>query len=81
VAVQYAHEHRCGVRVRGPGMTDAITGTDPLKDALPLLEVCRPAAQCFQLQHNCTRACMSRGVCCSRAHWMAAKRPSALQRW
>ncbi|KAJ1472501.1 2,3-bisphosphoglycerate-independent phosphoglycerate mutase-domain-containing protein, partial [Baffinella frigidus] len=23
VAVQYAHEHRCGVRVRGPGLTDA----------------------------------------------------------
>ena len=38
VAVQYAHEHRCGVRVRGPGLTDAVTGTDPLKDALPLLE-------------------------------------------
>ncbi|RUP49427.1 metalloenzyme superfamily-domain-containing protein [Jimgerdemannia flammicorona] len=32
VAVKYATEHRCGVRVRGPNLTDAITGTDPLKD-------------------------------------------------
>lgn len=32
VAVKYATEHRCGVRVRGPRLTDMITGTDPLKD-------------------------------------------------
>ena len=32
VAVKYATEHRCGVRVRGPRLTDTITGTDPLKD-------------------------------------------------
>lgn len=32
VSVKYAIEHRCGVRVRGPGLTDTITGTDPLKD-------------------------------------------------
>ncbi|KAI8467172.1 MAG: 2,3-bisphosphoglycerate-independent phosphoglycerate mutase-domain-containing protein [Monoraphidium minutum] len=38
VSVRYATEHRCGVVVRGPGLTDAITGTDPLKDNLPLLE-------------------------------------------
>jgi 2,3-diphosphopglycerate-independent phosphoglycerate mutase len=38
VDVQYATEHRCGVRVRGPGLTDNITSTDPLKDNLPLLE-------------------------------------------
>ena len=31
-AVKYATEHRCGVRVRGEGLTDTITGTDPLKD-------------------------------------------------
>jgi len=37
VDVQYATEHRCGVRVRGPGLTDSITSTDPLKDNLPLL--------------------------------------------
>ncbi|KAI7865366.1 2,3-bisphosphoglycerate-independent phosphoglycerate mutase-domain-containing protein [Spinellus fusiger] len=41
VAVKYATEHRCGVRVRGPGLTDDITGTDPLKDNLPLLK-CQP---------------------------------------
>jgi 2,3-diphosphopglycerate-independent phosphoglycerate mutase len=37
VSVRYATEHRCGVVVRGPGLTDAITGTDPLKDNRPLL--------------------------------------------
>lgn len=36
VAVKYATEHRCGVRVRGPGLSDTVTGTDPLKDNLPL---------------------------------------------
>ena len=36
VAVRYATEHRCGVVVRGAGLCDAITGTDPLRDNLPL---------------------------------------------
>uniref|UniRef100_A0A7S3QZE0 Metalloenzyme domain-containing protein n=1 Tax=Dunaliella tertiolecta TaxID=3047 RepID=A0A7S3QZE0_DUNTE len=39
VRVQYATEHRCGVAVSGPGLSDAITGTDPLKDNLPLIKV------------------------------------------
>ncbi|PSC70414.1 archaeal type cofactor-independent phosphoglycerate mutase [Micractinium conductrix] len=37
VSVKYATEHRCGVVVRGTGLNDAIGGTDPLKDNLPLL--------------------------------------------
>jgi 2,3-bisphosphoglycerate-independent phosphoglycerate mutase len=37
VSVRYATEHRCGVVVRGAGLCDAISGTDPLKDNLPLL--------------------------------------------
>ncbi|KAI9137354.1 2,3-bisphosphoglycerate-independent phosphoglycerate mutase-domain-containing protein [Paraphysoderma sedebokerense] len=41
VAVKYATEHRCGVRVRGPNLTDTITGTDPLKDNKPLRK-CEP---------------------------------------
>lgn len=36
VSVKYATEHRCGVVVRGAGLSDAISGTDPLKDNLPL---------------------------------------------
>ena len=36
VAVRYATEHRCGVVVRGAGLCDAISGTDPLRDNLPL---------------------------------------------
>eukprot|EP00882_Tetradesmus_deserticola_P022613 GHRQ01024543.1.p3 GENE.GHRQ01024543.1~~GHRQ01024543.1.p3 ORF type:complete len:100 (+),score=17.16 GHRQ01024543.1:130-429(+) len=39
VSVRYATEHRCGVVVRGAGLSDAISGTDPLKDNLPLLTV------------------------------------------
>lgn len=38
-AVMYATEHRCGVRIRGPHLTDRITGTDPLKDNRPLASV------------------------------------------
>ncbi|EKX49751.1 hypothetical protein GUITHDRAFT_157400 [Guillardia theta CCMP2712] len=40
VAVKYATEHRCGLRVRGPSLSDNITGTDPLKDKLPLRRSC-----------------------------------------
>ena len=40
MAVKYATEHRCGLRVRGPSLSDNITGTDPLKDKLPLRRSC-----------------------------------------
>jgi len=36
ILARYATEHRCGVVIRGPGLTDSIEGTDPLKDGLPL---------------------------------------------
>lgn len=36
VQVRYATEHRCGVVIKGPSLSDAISGTDPLKDNLPL---------------------------------------------
>lgn len=36
VRVRYATEHRCGIVVGGPQLCDEITGTDPLKDNLPL---------------------------------------------
>ena len=39
VSVLHATEHRCGVRVRGPRLSHNITGTDPLKDNLPLQTV------------------------------------------
>lgn len=41
---QYATEHRCGVRIRGPNLCDKITGTDPLVDGRPLIR-CRPRAE------------------------------------
>lgn len=36
ITFQYATEHRCGIRIRGPGLSDRITNTDPLKDGLAL---------------------------------------------
>lgn len=36
VSVVYATEHRCAVRIRAPGMSDRITGTDPIHDDKPL---------------------------------------------
>ncbi|KUF94469.1 Calmodulin [Phytophthora nicotianae] len=37
VATKYATEHRCGIVFKGPGLSDKMTGTDPLKDHLPLV--------------------------------------------
>ena len=42
VSVRYATEHRCGVRLRGPGLTDCISGTDPLVDGR-MLRQCVPS--------------------------------------
>ncbi|KAJ7517027.1 hypothetical protein O6H91_21G009000 [Diphasiastrum complanatum] len=39
VRVRYATEHRCGVVVKGRGLSGNISGTDPLKDNRPLLTV------------------------------------------
>ena len=36
VRVKYATEHRCGVVVHGPELSGNVSGTDPLKDNLPL---------------------------------------------
>jgi 2,3-diphosphopglycerate-independent phosphoglycerate mutase len=36
VNIVYATEHRCAVRIRAPGMSDGITGTDPIHDDKPL---------------------------------------------
>jgi 2,3-diphosphopglycerate-independent phosphoglycerate mutase len=36
VRIVYATEHRCAVRIRAPGMSDRITGTDPIHDDKPL---------------------------------------------
>ncbi|KAA8498871.1 2,3-bisphosphoglycerate-independent phosphoglycerate mutase 1 [Porphyridium purpureum] len=41
VTVQYATEHRCGVMIRAPGLSDRISGTDPLLDDRPLKR-CKP---------------------------------------
>jgi 2,3-diphosphopglycerate-independent phosphoglycerate mutase len=36
VNIVYATEHRCAVRIRAPGMSDRITGTDPIHDDRPI---------------------------------------------
>ena len=41
VSFQYATEHRCAVVLRGPHLSDCISGTDPLLDQRPLIR-CRP---------------------------------------
>ncbi len=41
IFVKYATEHRCGICIRGNNLSDQITGTDPLRDNLALLE-CKP---------------------------------------
>ncbi|KAJ6229233.1 cofactor-independent phosphoglycerate mutase [Anaeramoeba flamelloides] len=38
IEIKYATEHRCGVTLHGPNLTDQILGTDPLKDNLPLIK-------------------------------------------
>ena len=43
VHVKFATEHRCGIMIRGDGLSDMISGTDPLKNDLPLLQ-CRPVS-------------------------------------
>lgn len=40
VRCEYATEHRCGLKIKGKGLSSLITGTDPLKDK-------RPIAQCI----------------------------------
>ena len=37
VKCMHATEHRCGVLISGPNLSSQITGTDPLKDNLPLI--------------------------------------------
>jgi 2,3-bisphosphoglycerate-independent phosphoglycerate mutase len=34
----YATEHRCGIKVSGPNLSSDISGTDPLKDGLPIVK-------------------------------------------
>lgn len=51
VFVKYATEHRCGVCIRGPNLSDCITGTDPLKDGLPLME-CKPTNDSFEAKRT-----------------------------
>jgi len=40
VKAKYATEHRCGIVISGPGLSDEVSGTDPLKDNLPLQVRC-----------------------------------------
>ena len=37
ITVKHATEHRCGLKITGPGLSHLIEGTDPLQDNKPLL--------------------------------------------
>ena len=39
VSCEHATEHRCGIKVSGPGLSYHISGQDPLKDNKPLPKV------------------------------------------
>ena len=45
VSCVYATEHRCGIKISGPGLSSAITGTDPIKDNKKLLA-------CWPIDHD-----------------------------
>ena len=51
VKAKYATEHRCGIVISGPGLSDEVSGTDPLKDNLPLQVT---AALLVSLLHWCS---------------------------
>jgi 2,3-bisphosphoglycerate-independent phosphoglycerate mutase len=38
IKCMHATEHRCGITICGPNLSSQITGTDPLKDYLPLIK-------------------------------------------
>lgn len=74
VSVKYATEHRCGVVVRGAGLTDQISGTDPLRDNLPLQA--RPSAAGAFAWLLCLSACLpSSGSMQCRWGWVPVLRP------
>ena len=39
MSCEHATEHRCGIKVSGPGLSYHITGQDPLKDNKPIPKV------------------------------------------
>ena len=49
VEAKYATEHRCGLKVSGPGLSNKITGNDPLKDN-------KPAVKCQATDPDCPEA-------------------------
>ncbi|KAF6224680.1 hypothetical protein HO173_012921 [Letharia columbiana] len=51
VKAKYATEHRCGIVVSGPGLSDEVSGTDPLKDNLPL-QVSKPLKATAEAQYT-----------------------------
>jgi 2,3-diphosphopglycerate-independent phosphoglycerate mutase len=50
IDVKYAVEHRCGVRLRGAQLSDAVTDTDPLRDGC-VLRKCIPDSEAVQSQN------------------------------
>lgn len=58
VGVLYTGEHRCVIRLRGEGLIDAISNTDPLVDGLPLGEAKKLAeggAKCARIVNKVSK--------------------------
>ena len=54
VKAKYATEHRCGIVISGPGLSDEVSGTDPLKDNLPLQVSSRESAALVFILQICS---------------------------
>lgn len=52
VTIQHAKEHRCVIKVSSPNLCDEISGTDPIKDHLPLLK-CVPIVESVRATLTC----------------------------
>ena len=68
--VIHQKEHRIIVKLKGPNLCAKITGTDPLKDNLPLL-VCKPLDVNFNIKHEFHNAVLTSQLindlsCCLR---------------
>ena len=70
VKAKYATEHRCGVVVSGPGLSDDVSGTDPLKDNLPLQVLGSNSCKVFNTQYAAALRCIHTCSClCCILHW------------
>ena len=76
VKAKYATEHRCGVVVSGLGLSDDVSGTDPLKDNLPLQVSMPPQLPTDLKQHSAHHTSNTIPSLCTdcRSQWLSRTR-------